>query len=512
MVAQAIQTQDDYLWMVGPEWDALDGAWARDELISFIRRLSPRYRPTWFHFLISEKLRAVLDGEISRLILILPPRHGKSTLCSRYFPAWYLGNKPENRIIATSYADRLAHRFGRFTRNVMQDPAYPFALQLARDSKSAEQWDIAEHAGGYMAAGVGGSITGEGADILLIDDTVKGSQEADSEAFRERSIEWYTETAYPRLEPGGAVVMIGTRWREDDLIGYVMDQQTKGGDQWEIVLLPAINEAGEPLWPERYGLDELHRRKANMTTRMWEAQFQGRPSAEEGGAFKRHWWRFWHFAGQPLAPVTVRAADGRYHVCRASALPPTFDDHLQSWDFTFKETTSGSYVVGQVWGATGAYRYLTDQYRARVDFPDSVLAVQAMSAKHPGAVRKLIESKANGSAVVATLRGKVAGLIEVEPQGGKEARANAVTPFVEGGNVFLPHPDIASWVDSFIQECAAFPYGKNDDVVDAMSQALLRFGASEASTASSYSYIGDDAKDDDDEHDPHAMRLGARYG
>jgi predicted phage terminase large subunit-like protein len=455
MVPVEQEEQDDIRWLVGPEWYEQDRAWAQDDLISFVRRLSPRYRPAWFHFLIAAKLRGVLDGTIKRIIFVLPPRHGKSTLCSRYFPAWYLGNNPDGRIIAVSYGDRLADRFGRFTRNVINDHAYPFDLSLARDSRAADQFDIAGHAGGYFATGVGGALTGEGADVLMLDDLVKGAREADSEAFREGLIEWYVETAYPRLEAGGAIVMIGTRWREDDLIGYVIEQQQHGGDQWEIVHLPAISDAGEALWPERFGLDELGKRKANMSSRMWEAQYQGRPAPVDGGVFKKEWWRYWQ---------VIPALD-------------SFDSLIQSWDMTFRETQYGSYIVGQVWGAIDADRYLLDQVRLRADFPGAVAEVRSLSARWPQTHEKLIEAKANGPAVVATLKHEIAGLIEVEPEGGKEARANAVAWQVESGNVFLPDPKSHPWVRDLIQEATGFPTAAHDDQVDAMTQALVRMQA-----------------------------------
>jgi len=510
MVAQWVEpSPDSALWFVGDEWEATEAQWAREDLISFVRRLSPAYRPAAHHFLIADALERVTRREIDRLLIVMPPRHGKSTLASRYFPAWYLGQRPNDRVMATSYADRLAYRFGRFTRNVMQSPGNPFGLRLAPDSKSAEQWDLDGHAGGYLAAGVGGSITGEGANLLLIDDPTKNAQEADSETFRERAIEWYQDTAYPRLEADGAVVVIGTQWREDDLQGWLIDQQAHGGDTWTVLRLPAIagvddplgRAPGEALWPEKYPVERLLRTKAAMTSRMWQAQYQASPQPSEGGTFKRHWWRFWHHPTFPLPPVLVKLADGTLHLCLTVPLPPRFDDQLQSWDMSFRQTVAGSYTVGQVWGRTGAGAYLVDQYRARVDFPDAVLAVRAMTAKHPAAHAKLVENKANGPAIVATLRGEVTGMIEVEPDGGKEARANAVTPFVEAGNVYLPHPDIAPWVTALIDEAAAFPHGANDDQVDGLSQGLARLlagGTHAGMVAESYAHVGEGGHDDDD--------------
>lgn len=257
---------------------------------------------------------------------------------------------------------------------------------------------------------------------------------------------------------------------------------------------------GALLAPERFGPVEVAEAKVRLGAFAYAGQMQQHPSPSEGGAFKRRWWRFWHEPDRVLPPVVVRGQDGAVHVCPCVPLPPVFDDALQSWDMSFRETTAGSYTVGQVLGRTGAGAYLVDQYRARVDFPDAVLAVRSMAARWPVAHAKLVENKANGPAVVATLRGEISGLIEVEPDGGKVARANAVTPFVEAGNVYLPHPDLAPWVTALIDEAAAFPNGTNDDQVDALSQGLARLlggGHGGGMVAESYADVGEGDRDED---------------
>ncbi|MDQ3095792.1 MAG: phage terminase large subunit, partial [Actinomycetota bacterium] len=219
---------------------------------------------------------------------------------------------------------------------------------------------------------------------------------------------------------------------------------------WTVLHLPALNDDGTALWPERFSTAELTETKAEIGSRNWEALYQGRPSPSEGGLLKREWWKFYREA------------------------PTVFDRLLTSWDMTFKETKEGSYVVGQVWGQREANYYLLDQMRARMDFPEAVFAVRALAAKWPAVREHVVEDKANGPAVIATLRNKIAGMIPVNPEGGKEARANAVSPMIEAGNVYLPDPLTAPWIHDFIEECAAFPMGANDDQVDAMSQALVR--------------------------------------
>jgi predicted phage terminase large subunit-like protein len=496
MNAEPRDALDDVKWLLGAEYDAIETEWARDDLISFVRRYDPSYKPSWYHFLIAQKLKDVSDGLTQRIIFILPPRHGKSTLVSRYFPAWHLGRHPEEREIAISYAGRLAHRFGLFSRNLVSHPRWPFPdVKLAKDSRSADVWDLEGRNGGYIAAGVDGSITGEGANILLIDDPTKSAREADSETVREATIEWYRETAYPRLQAGGRIVIVGTRWRDDDLLGYVIEQSENGqGDTFEIVYFPAIDEDGQALWPEMFPLEELAKRERNMTRRMWAAQYQGVPITDEGGTFKRWEWKYWHPVDMWLPPVEVVGPTGQTMLVEAIPLPRVFDRSVQSWDATFQETANGSFVVGQVWASLGPRRFLLDQYRARVDFTQSLLAIRTMTAKWPLVVRKLVENKANGPAIISTLRSKIAGIVPVEPSGSKEQRANAVSPFVESGDVYLPHPALYAWVGEkkgFIDEAARFPFGENDDQVDAMTQALLDFETKGASTQTrSNSYAG----------------------
>lgn len=453
---------------------------ARTNLIAFTERMFPRYRAAAHHLRIAAALQDVESGKIDRLCITVAPRHGKSEIASVHFPAWYLGRNPDKRIIGTSYAAGLAYRFSRRARNLVASPAWPFPeLRTAGDWSAVQAWDIANHRGGYVAAGVGGSITGHGADVLLIDDPTASAEEAASEAFRTRAWEWFTETALTRLEPGGAVILIGTRWHADDLIGRALAMDGAG---WHHIHLPAIDDDGRALWPERFDLAALERIRDQIGSRAFESLYQGRPSPAEGGTFKRHWWRFWHVPGQPLPPVPVRLADGTIHQCPSVPLPYAFDESIQSWDLTFKAAADGSYVVGQVWSRLGADAFLCDQVRDRLDFPQTLGAIEGLSRRWPEAATKLIERAANGEAVLATLAGRIPGLVGVAPTGSKEARANAATPFPEAGNVYLPHPALFPWVEGFIEEAAAFPTGAHDDQVDALSQALARLLAGRIGT------------------------------
>ena len=282
-----------------------------------------------------------------------------------------------------------------------------------------------------------------------------------------------------------AMVVVMQRCHQQDLGGHLLEQ---GG--WEHLCLPAEYEGpsratsigwsdprqehGELLWPERFGPQEIESLKRSLGSYAAAGQLQQRPSPAGGGILKRHWFRFWQPAGQNLPPVIVRLPDGT----QQSVMPVDvyrIDEVIQSWDCAFKDLATSDYVVGQVWARLGAAHLLLDQVRARMDYPSTVKAVVELSGKWPMCIAKLIEDKANGSAVIQMLSGSIPGLLPVNPEGGKVARAAAVSPLIEAGNVYLPHPQYAHWVADFIEECAAFPNGAHDDQVDAMTQALIRW-------------------------------------
>lgn len=311
-------------------------------------------------------------------------------------------------------------------------------------------------------------------NCMIIDDPVKGRAEADSETLRENTWDWWTETARTRLAPRAPIVLIMTRWAENDLAGRLIDEDQ---DQWRVINIPAQCESeDDPLGrkPGEYLISARGRTAAeweqirrDVGERAWQALYQGRPAPAEGGMFKRSWWRF------DDAPVCYLRSDGTMY---ASGM----DTVIQSWDMTFKDTKGTDFVVGQVWARRGAEMHLLDQVRDRMDFTTTCRALQALSAKWPQANLKLIEDKANGPAVIAQLRQQVPGMVAINPKGSKQARASAVSPFVEAGNVFLPNPKRNPWVAGFINENAAFPTGSHDDQTDAMTQALdrLKLGVS----------------------------------
>jgi len=417
-----------------PAW-ATDGEW----------RDPPHLR------LLAERLMDVEAGRIQRLIVTMPPRHGKSQLVTVHFPVWVLGRHPDWPILIASYGADLAYDFSRQARNEFAEIAPQlWGLDIADDSSAMGRWHIAGHRGGLIAAGVGGPVTGRGAQIALIDDPVKNHEDALSKTRRDAQWDWYRSTLRTRLHPGAAVILVMTRWNRDDLAGRLLAASESGdGEHWELLNLPAVAEEndalgrarGEPLWPDHYDAEALEGIRKSVGSYVWAALYQQHPQPDEGGLLKRQWWRFWR------------------------EKPAAFDQLIQSWDMTFKDSAGSDFVVGQVWGRIGADRYLLDQVRARMDFPRTVQAVRRLSEAWPEAVTKLVEDKANGPAVIDTLKHEIGGLIAVEPEGSKLARAAAVSPQIEAGNVYLPDPEMPgyAWVRDFVDECTAFPHAEHDD-------------------------------------------------
>jgi predicted phage terminase large subunit-like protein len=423
--------------------------------------------------LIDQELVAVAEGRTTRLMLFMAPQEGKSQRVSRWFPLWMLRRNPELRIAIASYELQTSRRWGRAIRSdLRQNPQ--LGLRVRGDTSAAHEWELTDHTGGVYCAGVGGPLTGRAVDLMIIDDPVKNREQADSETYRETAKTWWSETVASRLGERTPVVLIMTRWHDDDLAGWLLRTQ---GDAWRMVNIPAQadhdpakgetdplgRQPGEFMISTRGRTREgWEQRRRDLGSRGWQALCQGRPSRSEGALLKRSWWR--HYP----APLGRVQPDGSMRVS------DEFDVVLQSWDMAFKDTKDVDYVVGQVWARRGSHAFLLDQVRDRLDFPSTCRAVEALSAKWPQANTKLIEDKANGPAVIAQLTAKVGGLIAVNPQGSKQARTSAVSPFVEAGDVRLPPPELAPWVNDFVEECAAFPTGVHDDQVDGMSQALDR--------------------------------------
>ena len=444
---------------------------ARSSLLAYILCHSSSYEVAPHHRMLAASLERVASGECRRLMIFMPPRHGKSLAASGYFPAWFLGKHPNKQIIAATYSQDLADTFGRSVRDTLMGPihSWVFPESQTRRGSTAVSYIQTTRGGIYASAGVDGSITGKGAHLLSIDDPLKGAAEADSQAHQRRFRQWYSQTARTRLMKDGSIVMTTTRWRADDPAGWVLSQYAHEG--WEIVCLPAMAEdddplgrpVGAPLWPEHFPLSELNSIKMGMTPFEWAALYQQRPVPESGGLFQREWLQF--YGGTESNGVPIAGAH---------PLPEKFEEVVDSWDCAFKGLSTSDYVVGQKWGRVGANYYLLAQIRARMDFTATVASVEQLAAMRPTPREVLIEDKANGPAVITTLRRRVPRIIEIEPDGGKVARATAVSPLFQARNVWLPHPSIAPWIGDYCTELAVFPRGKHDDQTDATTQALAR--------------------------------------
>lgn len=413
--------------------------------------------------LVCDELEKVLTGETKRLMIFMPPRHGKSMTVTKTFPSYFLGKNPNKRVIEVSYGDELAKEFGEANRaKILEFGEQLFGINLSMSQATKTNWNLNGYDGGMISAGIGGVITGKGADLLLIDDPIKNRAEAESETFRKRAVEAYQSDIRTRLHSGGAIIIILTRWHEDDLAGWLLNPENGEPEDWKVISLPAIcddeetdllhRKLGQALWPEG-GYDEkwAEETKRAVGSYAWASLYDQKPSPSEGGMFRRGWWKFY------------------------KVKPTKFDQIIQSWDCTFKDKKESDYVVGQVWGKVGADRYLLDQVRGQMTFTETLTAIKSLTAKWPRAIRKLIEDKANGPAVINVLKKEISGLVPVEPEGGKVVRATAMTPLAEAGNIYIPDPSIAPWVHDFIEEFSVFPNGAHDDQVDAATQANIYF-------------------------------------
>ena len=429
-------------------------ALAHEDLACYSIAQWPQFERAPHHELIISKLEAVERGEIKRLMIFMPPRHGKSFITSSIFPAWFLGRHPHYDVIFATYGQELSDDFGRRVRNFIAGPVHEAIFPncgLSEDSTSVHRFNTTA-GGAYFAVGRGGSITGRGAHLLLIDDPIKDHEEANSETVRKALHEWYASVAYTRLMPGGAIIIIQTRWHEDDLAGWLLREHAS--ENWDVIRLPAIAEQdegfrkeGEALWPERFPLPELERIRTAIGARAWASLYQQRPAPAEGVIFKRGWWQFYS------QPLTVASN----HI-------------VQSWDTAFKKGTENDFSVCTTWGVAGDGYYLLHLWRERVEFPElkRVLASLAEQWK-PNAI--LVEDKASGQSLIQELKVSTAlPITPVKVDSDKQTRAQAVTALIEAGKIFLPQS--APWVSDFVEEMACFPNGIHDDVVDATTQAL----------------------------------------
>lgn len=421
---------------------------------------------------IAPYLQRIAEGEQLFIIVELPPQHGKSTFITETFPSYYLMRNPNRLAMVVSYSEELFKKFGRKNREkfrLYSDEL--FDLKISSDTASVSEWGIAGHLGQLYSTSILGGATGRGSNLLIIDDPIKNRAEAESKTIRDKIYAEWQDTFYSRLSADGSVIIIMTRWHEDDLAGRLLKEKSL---PWIEIKIPAIaeegdllgREVGEALAPE-IGKDEEWAKRTKRVTgsRGWLALYQQRPTAAGGNIFLRSWIRYY-------VPNLQFKIDHGIDDDDVVILPRLFDKQSQSWDCTFKSTETSDYVSGQVWAKKKADYYLLDRHNERMGIIDTMKAIEAMSKKWPLARAKYIEDKANGTAVIEMLNKRITGIIAINPEGGKEVRANAIAPIWEAGNVYLPHPLYREWSNDFVEQIVAFPNAANDDDVDAMTQVL----------------------------------------
>lgn len=434
--------------------------------MAFTKHVWPTFIDGRHHQIMAEKFERIADGSLKRLIINMPPRHTKSEFASFLLPAWFLGKFPHKKIIQTSHTAELAVGFGRKVRNLVDDPAYRDVfptIQLSADSKAAGRWNTNAR-GEYFAIGVGGAVAGKGADLLIIDDPHSEQEAVVAETNPEvydKVLDWYMGGPRQRLQPGGAIVIVMTRWSKRDLTGRLVQKMVNhDGDEWEVIEFPAIMPSGNPLWPEFWPLDELLKVKAAIPVGKWNAQYMQDPTSEEGALIKREWWRRWE-----------------------KPQPPHCEFIIQSWDTAFMAKERSDYSACTTWGVfyeddedTGLPKVgiiLLDAVRGKWEFPQlKVKALETYKMWEPDSF--IVEAKAAGAPLVFELRAQGIPVQEFTPSRGNDkiARVNAVADLFSSGVVYAPDH---RWADEVIEECASFPAGEHDDYVDTVSQALLRF-------------------------------------
>lgn len=420
----------------------------------------PKWRPFAFHQLMGRALEWVERTSDARLIIQGPPRVGKTVLCSNTFPPWYLGKHPTEDVMAVTYAGDRAEDIGRRVRQTLTSPRHRFVFPQAvplDQYTSAKRIELSG-GGAYRGLSFKGAATGKGAHLLAIEDPNKGPEQARSSLWQKQIREDWTHVFRPRVNSGGRIVVSMARYGPDDFVGWLLAEDK---EDWRVLTCPMLDEHGAPLVPELFDAAACERLKHAVGARSWETLYQQNPAPDDAPIFKRSWWRFY----------------GGEH---GELLPAKFDDVICMWDLKLKDlATSGSYVCGQAWGRLGAKLYLLDQRRARWNFTDTVSQMLSLAQAYPATSALCVEDAAAGPVAMQVLKKKLSNVIAIAPSGSKVARAEAISPLVEAGSVFLPHAD---WVDGFIEEHATFPTGAQNDQVDTTSHALARLTLGQAAS------------------------------
>jgi predicted phage terminase large subunit-like protein len=483
------EEQAAFLVMAEEYVDSLKRERAQDNFMSFVHEMWPGFVNGAHHKIMAKKFQEIAEGKCKRLIINMPPRHTKSEFASYMLPAWFLGKYPQKKIIQCSNTAELAVGFGRKVRNLVGSDAYARifpGVGLKSDSKAAGRWDTNE-GGNYFAIGVGGTVTGKGADLLIIDDPHSEQEAAIASSNPEvydKVYEWYSSGPRQRLQPGGAIVVVMTRWSLRDLTGRILKSSIeRDGDEWEIINFPAILPSDKPLWPAFWPLTELLALKEELPVGKWNAQYQQSPTSEEGALVKRDWWQKWEGDKAPPCEFII-----------------------QSWDTAFTKNERSDYSACTTWGVfykdedhKDPHIILLDAYKERLEFPElKEVAYRMYKEWEPDAF--VVEAKAAGSPLIFELRRMGIPVSEFTPTRGNDkiARLNSVTDLFASGKVWAPG---TRWADEVIEQMASFPNSDHDDLVDSSTQALIRFRKG--------GFISLPSDDDDDE--PTYRRKAAYY-
>ena len=435
----------------------------QDDFLSFVKSMWPGFIYGRHHALMAQKFEDIATGKSKRLIINMPPRHTKSEFASFLLPAWFLGKYPGKKIIQCSNTAELAVGFGRKVRNLVDSEAYAKVfpnVALRSDSKAAGRWSTNEN-GEYFAIGVGGTVTGKGADLLIIDDPHSEQEAAlasSDPAVFDKVFEWYTSGPRQRLQPGGSIVVVMTRWAKRDLTGKICQSIVdRDGEVWDMISLPAILPTGYPLWPEFWSLKELENLREELPLPKWQAQYQQDPTSEEGAIVKREWWQVWE-----------------------EDRPPPCEYIIQSWDTAFTKNERSDYSACTTWGVfhkdedpNDVHIILLDALKERMEFPElKSRALEMYKEWQPDSF--VVEAKASGAPLIFELRSMGIPVEQFTPTRGNDkiSRVNSVADIFASGKVWAPRK---RWAEEVIEELAAFPNSDHDDLVDSTTQALLRF-------------------------------------
>ena len=439
---------------------------SQDKFLGFVKEVWPTFIGGRHHAKMADAFERVANGTCKRLIINMPPRHTKSEFASYLLPAWFLGKFPHKKIIQCSHTAELAVGFGRKVRNLVDTETYHKIfpdLNLASDSKAAGRWNTSK-GGDYFAIGIGGAVTGKGADVLIIDDPHSEQEAALAEVnpdIYDKTYEWYTSGPRQRLQPGGSIVIVMTRWSKRDLTGQILKDAASNDSigEWEVIEFPAILPSDKPLWPEFWELSELLKVKRDVPNSKWMAQYQQNPVSESAAIVKREWWMEWE-----------------------KDTPPACDFILQSWDTAFEKTSRADYSACTTWGVfyqeddagiPQANIILLNAFRDRMEFPElKRAAIEEFKEWDPDSV--IIEKKASGAPLIYEMRSMGIPVQEFTPTRGNDkiSRLNAVADIFASGRVWAPP---ARWAEEVIDEVAEFPAGTHDDYVDTVSMAMHRF-------------------------------------